>query len=164
MIGTPPSQRPAIPEDPAEHAAEFGRRYFGWADYVVSQRMIELGIDRNRIGEPDIDNGMVNAAFHSHNRIGGGISPVGQITVDSGLFNPTLMDYLGQEAGQAWAKARAKDRLDAIVAHEYEEHAGGTHEGAMERAAETELPIREKSRSLLRIVAQAEKQRRGQEP
>ncbi len=139
------------PEDPADHAEDFARREFSWIVYVVSQRMLDVGIAPEKIGTRDPKLGIGDAAFHPHERLGGGISPDGRFTVDSGLFNPALLDPLGSEASASWARAGLRDRLDAVVAHEYEEHLSGTHEGAVERARRYQklLLIREKARQLL---------------
>ncbi|HMF36342.1 MAG TPA: hypothetical protein VKF17_06865 [Isosphaeraceae bacterium] len=61
--GTPPSAR-RMWHDPAAHACDFAQRYAEPLDYAVSQRMIELSIDPNRTGMPDIDAGIRHAAFH----------------------------------------------------------------------------------------------------
>ena len=49
---------------------------------------------------------------------------------------------------------RLKDRIDAIIAHEYEElRAGGNHVEAIKAAAKTELPISDEARRLNRARA-----------
>jgi hypothetical protein len=49
---------------------------------------------------------------------------------------------------------RLKDRIDAIIAHEYEElRAGGRHLEALKTAARTELPISAEARRLNRARA-----------
>jgi hypothetical protein len=68
--GTPPSAR-RMWHDPAAHACDFAQRYAEPLDYAVSQRMIELSIDPNRTGMPDIDAGIRHAAFHPHGKVGG---------------------------------------------------------------------------------------------
>jgi hypothetical protein len=48
---------------------------------------------------------------------------------------------------------RLKDRIDAIIAHEYEKlRAGGHHAEALKAAARTELPISDETR-LCRAMA-----------
>ena len=49
----------------------------------------------------------------------------------------------GRRIGGKWAKDRLRDRLDQVIAHEYAEAAGISHEEAVQRAAETPLAIRE---------------------
>ncbi len=44
-----------------------------------------------------------------------------------------------------------KDRIDAAIAHEFEEHRRGGHEGAIECAPDTELPISHVARAFLRL-------------
>jgi hypothetical protein len=69
--------------------------------------------------------------------------------VDSGVLNPELLK--GQKGGRIWSKMRLKDRLDATIAHEYEElHAGGKHAEAVKNAAKTKLPISDDARRLNR--------------
>ena len=44
-------------------------------------------------------------------------------------------------------------RLDAIVAHEYEEHRhGGSHVEALKHAPSTELPITDRAREIVRAM------------
>ena len=133
MIGTPPSKRPMW-RDPAEHAEDFAKRYAEPMDYHVSQRMTELGIQL--IGMPDRDAGMEWAAFHPHGKAGGSYAPDGRLIVDSGVFNLDLLreDY-GEEASRLFERSRLRDRLDSIIAHEYEENRNGMSHGAALKAA-----------------------------
>jgi hypothetical protein len=152
MIEKPPS-------DPAAHAQDFGRRYADWADYVVSQRMLDLGIPPERIGSSDLLFGIRHAAFHPDYRNAGAVSPDGRITIESGIFNPTLMAPLGEPAATAWRAARFPVRLNAVIAHEYEEGNSGSHGYAVENAPETNLPIGGPARALLRAIRFAEGRR-----
>jgi hypothetical protein len=149
MIGMPPSAR-QVADDPGLHAVDFSHRYAEPMDYLVSHRMDELGIPSGRIGSSDVDYGIQHAAFHPHDTIGGSNGAGGRLTVDSGVFNPELM--AGQHAEKVWPKSRLRDRLDAIIAHEYEEAKGGGHIAALARGPDTELPIRESARKLLRSM------------
>ncbi len=143
------------PKDPADRSRDFAKRYAQEMDYHVSQRMIDLGISPERIGTPDPAHGIPHAAFHPDYLNAGGVSPDGRIVIESGVFNPALLEGTG--ASEAWEKARLRDRLDAIIAHEYEEHASGSHVGAVDRAADTELPIRHEARELLRKISASER-------
>jgi hypothetical protein len=70
----------------------------------------------------------------------------------SGVLNPELLR--GKKGGRIWPKMRLKDRIDAIIAHEYEElRAGGNHAEALKSAARTELPISDEARRLCRAMA-----------
>ena len=72
----------------------------------------------------------------------------------AGVLNPQLnAEEIGPRASAAWEKARLRDRIDAVIAHEYEESIAGTHEGAEMRAADTALPISDKARRILRAIA-----------
>jgi hypothetical protein len=60
----------------------------------------------------------------------------------------------GKKGGRFWPKMRLKDRIDAIIAHEYEEiRASGKHADALEAAAKTDLPISDLARRLNRARA-----------
>jgi hypothetical protein len=153
MIGTPPSAR-QVPADPGLHAIDFSHRYAEPMDYLVSQRMDELGIHHEQIGMPADFHGIRHAAFHPHGTQGGNVSPDGRIVIDSGLFNT---DYLKADYGEAAAKlyeqSRLRHRLDSIIAHEYEEHRHGmSHVEALRHAATTELPISDGGREIARAM------------
>lgn len=152
------------PSDPADHALDFARRYAMPMDYFASQRMIDLGIPREKIGTSDPAHGIRHAAFHPDYPNAGGVSPDGRIVIEGGLFNPTLLVEQGPEVSEAWASSRLRDRLDAVIAHEHEEYASGSHEGAVERAAESALPIRPAARELLRKIRMGEQRGRSATP
>ena len=157
MIGTPPSER-SIWHNPAAHARDFAERYAEPMNYHVENRMMELGIDPAQIGVGDPDHGIRHAAFMPHEVDGGGNTPDGRLNLDSGIFNPDLFERLGPKASHAYAKARLRDRMDAGIAHEYEEvKGGGSHEYAFERAPETELPVRHEARELARKIRDGER-------
>jgi hypothetical protein len=160
MIGTLPSQRGMCP-DPAAHAFDFAKRYAEPMDYHAARRMGELGIPENQIGRPDPDAGGRWRAFFRHERDGGGVVGV-KINVDAGLFDVSLMSRkYGPEIGKEWEKDRLRDRLDQCIAHEYAEAAGISHEEAVQRAADTPLPIRDTARQRLRAIAGAERRGKG---
>jgi hypothetical protein len=160
MIGTPPSRRPMW-HDPAAHARDFAERYTEPMDYLVAQRMKDLGIPESQIGRPDPDAGGYWRAFFPHEADGGGV--VGdKINADAGLFVTSLMARkYGPEIGEKWAKDRLRDRLDQVIAHEHAEAAGISHDEAVHRAVETPLPIRKTARDRLRAIAEAEKRGKG---
>jgi hypothetical protein len=159
MIGTPPSERPMW-HDPAAHARDFAERYAELMNYHVENRMMELGIDPGKIGVGDPDDRTRHAAFIPHEADGGGNTPDGRLNLDSGIFNPDLFERLGPKASHAYAKARLRDRMDAGIAHEYEEAKGdGSHQYAFEHAPETELPIRHEARELAQKIRDAERRR-----
>jgi hypothetical protein len=148
---------PVMPlPDPAEHAEDFSRRYAPEMDYLTAQRMIDLGIPREKVGSRDPVKG--HAAFVPHERSGGGNDPAGGLTLDSGVLNPDLLGTL--PGSSEWAKARLRDRVDAAIAHEHEEaRRGGSHLEALRFAPDTELPIREGGRQILRAMRPKEPQR-----
>src|SRR5262249_39340828 len=77
----------------------------------------ELGIPDEMIGASDPEYGTKRAAFMPHDREGGNI--ITGITVNSGGLNPDLLK--GQKGGRLWPRARLRDRVDAIIAHEWAE-------------------------------------------
>ena len=159
-VGIPLGQQ--VPADTADHAEDFARRYAEPLDWQVAIRMEELGIPNDRIGSSDRGHGLSGRAFNPYERDGGGNTPDGRLNLDSGILNPELFRRLGPEASAAYAKARLRDRIDAGIAHEYEEvRGGGSHEYAYEHAPETELPIRQEARTLARTIRKGERRRRG---
>jgi hypothetical protein len=153
MIGTPPSQRPMW-HDPAAHAKDFALRYATELDYAVSQRMMELGIPTDQMGAKNIGYGPPRLAFQPHGVEGGNVEGTGEIIVDSGLLNDDMLkkDY-GKKAGRLFERARLQDRLDAILAHEYEEHRHGmSHEAALKAAPKTDLPISHEAREIVKAM------------
>ncbi len=141
------------PSDPANHAADFSRRYAVDLDIAVGQTMLDMGIPPEKIGASDHEQGIRHAAFHPHGRIGGDVTPDGRIVIDSGVMNPDLMTAaFGEEAGKLWAKSRLKPRTQAIAAHEHAEHTTGSHEGALAAAPDTELAVSHEAREILRAM------------
>ncbi len=153
MIGTPPSRRPMW-HDPAQHARDFAGRYAEPLDRLVAVRMEELGLSMDQIGMPDDDRGIPWAAFHPLGKQGGYNAPDGRLVVESGLFNLDLLgeDY-GEIAARLYADSDLTSRLDAIIAHEYEEHRhGGSHVEALQHAPSTGLPITGRAREIARAM------------
>jgi hypothetical protein len=151
-IGFPLGQR--ILADPADHAEDFAIRYAEPLDWRAGIRMEELGISRDRIGSNDHLHGLLGRAFNPFEREGGGINHAGQVNIDSGMLNPELLteDY-GTKAGRLWARSRLRDRQDAPIAHEDAEwRMGGDHDAAVRVAPETELPISDRARGILRAM------------
>jgi hypothetical protein len=137
------------PPDPADHAEDFSHRTAAVMDYMVGDRMKELGIPTDQIGTRVPRQG--HATFIPGERSGGGNDHLGGLTIDSGVFNPGLLGTL--PGNQEWAKARLRDRVDAAIVHEYEEaRHGGSHAEALKHAPDTELPIHEGARHILRAM------------
>jgi hypothetical protein len=140
------------PTDPADHAEDFSRRYAEDLDIVAGQAMMDVGIPNNQMGARDPDRNREIHSFFPSEPTGGGVSPAGQITLDSGLMNPNLMaDAYDQDTQRMWQRTRIGDRAHAIIAHELAEHEyGGDHELALIAGPETKLPISHTARGLLR--------------
>jgi len=161
MIGTPPSARPAIPVDPAEHALLRAREWSDVAESYIQRRMRELGIPEGQIGVRRRELNYQRTAFLPHEGAGGGVAFDG-INVDSGVLNPQLnAEEFGPQASSLWAKGRLRDRIDAVIVHEHEEAEGVRHEEAVQRAAETPLAISDHARRILRAIAENEKRGTG---
>jgi hypothetical protein len=111
--------------------------------------MDELGIPADRNGEPDPAHPHAWRAFVAGERTGGSTSR--GITVNSGVLNPDLLK--GRKGGRIWPKARLRDRIDAIIAHEWAESRLDDHDAALKEAARTELPVGGGARRILRAMA-----------
>ena len=143
MIGPPPSARGGRPADPGLHAQQIAEEWEDIAEKWVHKRMQELGIPQDRIGEPQLGGG--RRVFDPSGRQGGANST--GVMVDSGVLNPDLLK--GKKGGRIWPRLSAKNRADAIIAHEYEELlAEGKHAKAIKNAAKTKLPISDEARRL----------------
>jgi hypothetical protein len=140
------------------HAEDFAHRYEHELDQACGIIMEEMGIPSDRIGARDIGRGWRN--FFPAEREGGGLSPGGRISLDSGILNPDQMAHLGPEAGNAWAHARLRDRIRACIAHEDMEWRTGSHDAAVEHSPETDLHIGGRARALLRSIRLGEQRRR----
>ena len=101
---------------------------------------------------PDANHGIQWAAFHPQGTVGGSYAPDGRLIVDSGVLNTDLLKAnYDEKAARLFERSRLRDRLDAIIAHEYEEHRHGmSHTEALKAAPKTALPISEKAREICR--------------
>jgi hypothetical protein len=136
--------------DIAAHASQVAQQWEDVGERHVRRRMKELGIPEGQIGQPTYDGDGKWRAFDPYTKTGG-TNTTGAV-VNSGVLNPELLK--GKKGGRIWPKMRLKDRIDAIVAHEYEElRAEGNHAKALKGAAKTELPISDEARRLNRARA-----------
>jgi hypothetical protein len=151
-VGFPLGQH--VPAEPADHAEDFAHRYAELLDWLAGIHLEELGIPKDRIGSNDHKHSLAGRAFNPYERSGGGINHAGQVNLDSGSFNPELLtrEY-GKEAGKLWAQSRLRHRWEALEAHEdMEWRMGMDHDAAVEHAPETELPISNEAREILRAM------------
>lgn len=148
MIGRPPSAS-QVPLDAGLHARDFARRYAEPLDGYCRARMRELGIPDEKIGADDLRPHMEWCTFDPEGRDGGSVTR--GITVNSGVLNPELLK--GQRGGRIWSKAPLRDRIDAIVAHEWAESKSVNHAAALKDAAKTELPVTDGARRILKAMA-----------
>ncbi|MFO0950757.1 MAG: hypothetical protein U0835_06295 [Isosphaeraceae bacterium] len=145
----PLADRP--PQDMADHAQDFARRYAFPLDAYCALRMQELGIPEDLQGADDLRKGMKWCAFDPEGREGGQISK--GITVNSGVLNLELLR--GSSGSRLWARSRLRDRIDAVIAHEFEESRTREHRAALRAAAVTELPITAGARQITRAMARS---------
>jgi hypothetical protein len=142
------------PAGPADHAQDFARRYADELEIATGEVMLQLGLSNDEMGLRDPSRRLEHHTFFPSERTCGGVSPLGQINLDSGVMNPQVMDDIyGEACGKIWRKTRLRDRLMAVIAHEKaEKEYGGDHELALIAAAETKLPISHAARVLLRAM------------
>lgn len=163
MIGLPPSARGLTgrPADPAEHAKLVAREWEEVIEAYTQKRMRELGIPEHSIGAPDYERGGTRRAFLPNESKGGTNDFAGRLYVDSGVLNPALnAEENGPEAASLWIKSRLRDRIDAVIAHEYVEGRGLPHDQVVERVGGTGLPISDNARRILRSIAEGVRRRR----
>ena len=146
MIGPPPSARGGRPADIAAHASQVAQEWEDVGESYVRKRMKELGIPEHERGQPAYAGDGKWRAFDPYERQGGANTT--GVVVDSGVLNPELLK--GKKGRRIFPKLFLKDRIDAIIAHEYEElRAGGEITSRrLKAAAKTELPISDEARRL----------------
>jgi hypothetical protein len=150
MIGLPPSARSGRPADTGLHASQIAQEWEDVGERYVRRRMKELGIPEHERGQPDYAGDGRWRAFDPYAREGGDNTT--GVVVNSGVLNPELLK--GKKGGRIWPRMRLKDRIDAIIAHEYEElHHDGSHVAALKAAPKTELPISDEARRVCRAMA-----------
>jgi hypothetical protein len=151
MIGLPPSARGLTgrPADIADHASQVAREWRDVGQSYAERRMNELGIPKAKIGADDPRAGKGWRVFDPDEMTGGSIST--GIVIDSGVLNPDLLK--GKKGGRIWPKATVRDRIDAIIAHEWAEDQTLDHGEALKAAANTELPVSEGAKRILKAMA-----------
>ncbi len=137
------------PSDPADHAEDFAHRWRDKLEEYCAVRMEKLGLPDDKIGSSPLNRPGRWRAFDPEERTGGSIER--GVVVNSGCLNPDLMK--GQRGGRIWPRAKLKDRIDAIIAHEYEEDRTGSHGAAVKAAARTKLWITDGARRICRAIA-----------
>ena len=137
------------PSDPVDHARDFAHRWADRLDEYCTIRMDELGIPSDKNGEIDPNRPGSWRAFVPEERTGGYTSR--GITVNSGVLNPELLK--GRKGGRLWPKSRLRDRIDAVIAHEWAEDQTLDHAAALKAATRTELPVSDGARRILRAMA-----------
>jgi hypothetical protein len=153
MIGPPPSARGLTgrPADIADQASEVAQEWADVAEAYVRRRQRALGIPEQMIGEPDYGVTGRWRAFDPHGKRGG--CCVTGVVVDSGVLNPELLK--GLKGSRIYPTRTLRERIDAAIAHEYEEPCHGTHVTALKAAAKTKLPIMPGARRLCKAMARS---------
>jgi hypothetical protein len=132
------------------------------AESYIQERMRQLGIPDHQIGAPDYQRGGVRRAFLCEETKGGTNDLAGRVYVDSGVLNPELnAEAIGPEASSLWARSQLRDRIDAVIAHEHLEGRGVPHDEVVQRVPETDLPVGEKARKILRSMAEGVRRQGG---
>jgi hypothetical protein len=140
----------AVPATPEVHARDFANRHAEAFERIVQQRMRDVGVPENLIGDTLLGGG-ARKAFHPDEDTGGGVTVGSGINVDSGVLNPALLgDPAAGGVARTWSKARLRDRIDAVIAHEYEECIRGSDAVARQHAPSTILRISQDARKILR--------------
>jgi hypothetical protein len=143
----------AAQANPIAHATDFATRNADALEQIVQQRMRDVGVPDHLIGDIPLGGG-VRRAFHPAAETGGGVTVGRGINVDSGVLNPELLgNPKSGGAAAAWSRARLRDRIDAVIAHEYEECLLGTDLAARQHAPTTKLRISDAARAILRQMA-----------
>ncbi len=149
MIGIPPSRRGCRPADFSLHASQAALEWEDVCERHVRRRQEDLGIPAHQCGQPDYERDGRWRAFDPCGRKGGANTT--GVVVDSGVLNPELLK--GKKGGRIWPRMRLRHRIDAIIAHEYEELLRGSHVEALRAAAKTKLAISDEARRLCRAIA-----------
>jgi hypothetical protein len=151
MTSPSPSERglPAVPANKATHAQQVAREWRDVASTYVERRMKELGIPKDKIGADDPRAGKAWRVFDADEKTGGSAST--GLVVDSGVLNPDLLK--GKKGGRIWPKLSLRDRIDAIIAHEWTEDQTLDHVAALKAAAKTELKVSDEAKGVLKAMA-----------
>jgi hypothetical protein len=64
-----------------------------------------------------------------------------------------MTEIYGLHVTSTWEKARLRDRIDAVIAHEHTEVQTGSHDVAEALAPDTHLAVSEGARRVLRAIA-----------
>ena len=145
---------------PAE-VIDFARRYRPLLEAVIAERMRRVGVPEDMIGIRywGVDFGAF--VVYDPPQLGGNIR-VGLDGKPGINVDPAVLDSDAPKVREllAWRSGTLKDRVDAIIAHEYTEvnaPAGSDfHQHAVATAEMTELAITERAREILREFRRAE--------
>jgi hypothetical protein len=136
------------PSNPANHAEDFAHRYARDLDAYCAVRMEQLGLPERLHGTRDLEGNGRWTAFIARDRQGGSL--LEGIAVNSGCLDPQLLK--GKPGTRDYAKVSLRDRIDGIIAHEYEEDRLGSHGAVLKHGAKTALPVTDGARRILKAM------------
>jgi hypothetical protein len=145
---------------PAE-VADFADRYQEPLSRAIGNRMRQVGVPEEMIGVEWW--GVERGPFVRYQppRLGGNIR-VGTSGKPGINVDPAVFDANAPKVGNlpSWRAARLRDRIDAVIAHEYTEALAPTgvdfHIHALQNAENTPLQISDMARQILREYRRAE--------
>jgi len=154
MATTPGYQLPA-------DIADFANRYQDSLSRAIRNRMVRVGVPLAMIGVEwwGVDPGPF-VRYHPP-QLGGNIR-VGLNGKPGINVDPAVFDANAPRVGKlpSWRSASLRDRIDAVIAHEYTEalapQGGDFHIYAVKNAEHTNLKISQRARQILREHRQAE--------
>jgi len=139
---------------PPDDIVKFVARYEREFNEAVAGRMQELGIPEKSIG---LKGTPLDQPFESRSAIGGSHLHPDWSDVENPMIRVDIaaLDARFNASSPTWAKASWKDRIDAIIAHEwFEVHNKGAtvaarHNATLQHAADTTLSITKNARQIL---------------
>jgi hypothetical protein len=156
----------SVPKDIDDFVNGSQARPQGYEDLIneaVIARMKKLGIPEESIGYK----GFYGKPFETHRvRGGGNVRPNGYFETKGINVDIAALDPLFEKGSSTWAKGSWKDRIDAMIVHEWEEvnsskigdvvlrgkHYPADHADSLLLAPETSLPISPRARQILREI------------
>ncbi len=172
ILPPPPSRAPApggmtsrSSNQPSTKVAEFAHEYGNDLKVAIGNRMRQIGVPEKYIGingawgveDGPFDLNSYRGGINLRENTRGNTLP--GIQVDLGALDPEFPNMAA--VSPTWSTASLKDRVDAVIAHEYTEVVSSqpisqAHYDALKNAANTALNITSKARQILREYAQSQ--------
>lgn len=156
----------AQPYNPPPDVLRFSAEYEAQLTAAVANRMRRIGVPEEMIGIKGLPFEDAGAFVLTHAQGGANIK-LGQISGQGPAINADLAaldtQFPAMSKVPTWSRATLKDRIDAIIAHEYTEALSPakvglglpSHHYALENAPETSLNITARARQILVEYRQA---------